>query len=178
MRLSPVPHAPRPVPLQGFTLIEVVLVSATLAILVTGAVPRLQQTAHRLRVEQAAYTMAQSLRLARAQAVLQSRPLTWRWDANTHQTRIESAAQGSDAELGRDGPPLSKNLSVQVTRQGVRAACDCLQMFPDGTSEATTLILQAEGLAYTITVDDTTGETRVTTGRPVSQGETERVSPS
>ena len=127
-------------------MIEIVLVAVIIAILATASIPRLSQTAQRLRTEHAVFEMAQLLRLAHERAVSESDESVWVWDGLTRRARVEpSGAQGS---------PLPEGIAVQVSRQGQPVACDCVQFFPDGTSEPTTVTVGT----YHITVDATTSQ--------------------
>ena len=163
--------------LIGFTLIEVVLVAVVLAILLTAAVPRFQQTAERLRVEQAAFEFAQLLRMAHERAVAESRAMVWVWDAAAHRARLEPD-EGSDG-FGNVQPPapqppprglaessvLPAAISVSVSGEGGASGCSCVHFFPEGTSEPATLILSAGERAYTVTVDEATSRVRLSAGR-------------
>ena len=77
---------------SGFTLIEIVLVAVVLVILLTATMPNFQQTAARLRVEQAAFHIAQQLRYAHQRAVAQGDTIVWAWDAGDHQARLYELA--------------------------------------------------------------------------------------
>lgn len=151
----------------GFTLIELALITVIIGILLTAAVPRLQQTARRMRVEQAAYQLAQFLRAAHEQAVAGSQEVVWVWDADAGRARIGPGA-GRAPSPGTPEPMTSPSfpsgLSVLLTRDGGAVECNCVRFFPEGTSEPTTLTVRLQEQLITATVDDATGQVRLSPG--------------
>ena len=148
----------------GFTLIEVVLVAAVLAILLTASIPRFQQTAQRLRVEQAAFELAQWLRVAHERAVADNQEITWVWDAVAHRVLLERVRSGDNPDLV-EGASFPGGMSVSVSGAGGVAECDCVRFFPEGTSERATLTVSAGERAYTIAIDEATSQVRLSAGR-------------
>lgn len=157
-----------PIARPGFTLIEVVIVAAVMAILLIASLPRFQQSAQRLRVEQRAFEFAQLLRYARERAVAQSRDAFWVWDDAARRAHLEQAD-----ELGRpvrleeratESAPLVDGASVAVRVDGQRSACDCVQFLADGTATPATVAITLDELAYTVSVDGATGRATVATG--------------
>ena len=122
-------------------MIELVLVALIIAVLAAASIPRLSGTALRLRAEQAAFEMAQLLRLAHEQAVSEGRDATWTWDDTVRRVRVDPS--------GTLGSPLPGAMSVQVSRSGELVECGCVRFFPAGTSEAAAITVGP----YTITVD-------------------------
>ena len=147
--------------LRGFTLIELALVAVILAILAAAAIPRLQQTALRLRVEQAASELAQLLRAAHEQAVASGEEMVWVWDPQASRARVEPAgAEGGEAVpagAALRSAALPDGFSVQLALDGEPAACNCVRFFPEGTSEPATLTVGFRTHVMTATVDETTG---------------------
>ena len=159
---------------MGFTLIELVMVCAVLALLVAISVPRFSRTGQRLRVEQVAFECTQLLRLAHERAVSESREARWIWDEDTRRARIEvepdgaagspepAAAAGS--RMDATGARVPDDLLVALTRQEAPVECQCVRFFPDGTSEATTLMISAREQLYTVTLDAATSNVLLSAG--------------
>ncbi|MBI1992245.1 MAG: hypothetical protein HYS71_03270 [Candidatus Omnitrophica bacterium] len=169
LRISqPTTHNPQST--IGFTLIEVVLVAALLALLLAGALPRFQATAQRLRAERAAFELAQLCRYAHERAVAQGDVIVLSWDAQGRRARLGSIAGQNPREWPADctgePAPLSPALesavvpdviAVQVVRDEQEVSC--VHFFPDGTSDPTTFhLLQRGSAGYTITVDEPTSQ--------------------
>lgn len=155
----------------GFTLIELALITVILGILVTAAIPRLQQTARRMRVEQSAFELAQLLRAAHEQAVAGGREIVWVWDADAGRARLEPGESGRvPAFPGTPEPEtmtsrsFPEGLSVLLTQDGQAVACSCVRFFPEGTSEPATLTVRLQEQLITATVDDATGQVRLVPG--------------
>jgi len=153
---------------RGFTLIELALVAVVIGILLTAAIPKLQQTALRMRVEQAAFELVQLLRAAHEQAVAGGQETLWVWDAQARRARVEPAGEDAPTTPGMPEAITSasfpSDLSVLLTRDGGSVECDCVRFFPDGTSEPTALTVQLREQTVTATVDDATGQVRLVAG--------------
>ena len=159
------PHAARRHPNcpSGFTLIELVFVALVLVVLLVLSLPSFQRTAQRLRTEQTAFELAQSLRFAREQAITQQQTIAWVWDESLRRVHLELVeADGErlavEERLVR-GPALPAWISLQMTREDADA--QDVQFFPDGTSQPATLLVSGPGGAYTVTVDEITGGVRL-----------------
>lgn len=161
-------------PAFGFTLIELVLVTAVIGILLVVSIPRFQQTAQRLRLEQTAFAFAHLLRYTHERAVSQGQDMVWTWEDATHQMRSEPVV--AEAPVGGGDQPASlpqasavsdtipEGFSLTLLRHGEPVGCQCIHFFLDGTSEATILTLHSREAAYTIQVDEATGQVVLTTG--------------
>ena len=152
----------------GFTLVELVVVAVVIAILLSGAIPRLQQVAQRMRAEQAAFELAHLLRVAHEQAISGGEEIVWVWDNDTVRARLESAGSGGDAPpplpLGFTSGPLPGQLTVEVLRDGEPVDCRCVRFFPGGTSEPATLTVGLRQQMFTLNVDAATGYVRLSAG--------------
>ena len=170
-------------PASGFTLLEVVLVSAVLVILLVTSAPRFAQTAQRLRAEQTAFALIQSLRYAREQAIFQGRSVVWAVDDASRRVELYAFAAAPDGSFsgqrlsGRAATygPLSPEFSIQLRREEQPLSCaagaiiecgecQCVQFFADGTGESAQLQLQLGGLVYTVAIDAATGSSLLTRG--------------
>ena len=141
-------------------MVELALVAVVLAILLTASMPGLRRTAERLRVEHAAFELAQLLRLAHARAVTEGTETVWTWDAQRRRVRLESTSVESST--------LPEELSLAIDRRepGSSDDCSCVRFFPEGTSESKTLILTFRDQAYTVTVDAATSSVLLSAGAP------------
>jgi type II secretion system protein H len=157
----------------GFTFIEVILVTILLAILLTTAMPKFQQTAQRLRLEQGTFELAQLLRYARERAIAEGRTMIWAWDHEARQASVQP-----EAEDGGDGAAAEDQDAVRWTRSGrlpagsavavavgeVLVDCACIRFFADGTADPVEVAIVDGMLRLAITVKGPTGEVRVATG--------------
>ena len=152
----------------GFTLIELALVAVVIAVLLAGAIPRLQQVAQRMRAEQAAFELAHLLRVAHEQAVSAGEEVVWVWDDGAVRARLEAdAADGRETAplpLGLTSGPLPEQLTVEVVRDGEPVDCRCVRFFPGGTSEPATLTVSLRQQMFTLNVDAATGYVRLSAG--------------
>ena len=166
----------------GFTLVELILVSVVLGILLAASAPRFQQTAQRMRAEQAAFECAQLLRLAHERAVAEGRDVIWAWDPYARRVQLyrvmtagpTESIEAIDEPTARSEPFLPglrmrlDHAGAAPCPDGVAAEGACVRLFADGTSEATTLTLDAPARAYVITVHETTSRISLTAGPPAS----------
>ncbi|MBI2093740.1 MAG: prepilin-type N-terminal cleavage/methylation domain-containing protein [Candidatus Omnitrophica bacterium] len=164
---------------SGFTLIEIVLVAAVLAVLMAASVPRFHETAQRLRAEQTAFSLAQLLRYARERAISQGEVVIWHWDAATRRVKL-NAVDGKDPlqwpqDCNEEGlsifPPIRiSNVpeAFQVTLLRENTQAECVHFYPDGSSTPSSVHLLWGELEYAIIVDATTSQVTLHT-RPVTR---------
>ena len=158
----------------GFTLIEVMLVAALLVVLLAAVVPKLQQTAQRLRAEGAAFELAHVLRYAHGRAVAQGDVLVASWDVEAHRLRLR-AVDGRDPQSwprqcpvdavpvapSADSAIIPASIAVTLARQDQPASC--VMFFPDGTSQPTTVHVTHHGRDYAIAIDPSTSDVQLST---------------
>ena len=135
-----------------------------IGILLTAAIPRLQQTALRMRVEQAAFELAQLLRLAHEQAITSDQEMVWVWDDQALRARVKPAQETADALMVVEGSAMPEGLSVLVSRNGEGVSCRCVRFFPQGTSEPATLTVSLKEQVVTEAVDETTSRVAISAG--------------
>src|SRR3989338_9099966 len=143
----------------GFTLVELIVVAVIMGILLVGVAPRLRQTAERLRAEQAAFEIAQSLRYAHAQAVTQARTVRWSWDAGTHHAQLQLESDGGTAEPLAPGVTLPGGVDVSLTHD--ETPLDSLHFTPHGTTDPATILIEFAAHRYQIQVDGITSRVDV-----------------
>jgi len=159
----------------GFTLIEVMLVAATLGILLVWSAPRFQQTWERFRIEGTAVELTQLLRYAHERAVSQGDIIAWSWDRSARRATLQSFERQDPSqplpECAEGQSPLSPPLQSAPVPDGVSVAVaraeqavDCIRFFPDGTSEPATLHVIQGRRDYTITVDGPTSRISLSAG--------------
>lgn len=146
--------------ITGFTFIELIFVTVVLGLLFAAAIPRMQQGWVSFQTEQAAFELAQTLRIARVLAVTQSQPVIWTWNAQTRQVALGQPAQDDTMTplAGRAGRPylLARSLSLTMKPEGMLNSR--LQFFPDGTCDAASIVLSHRAVSrYCITMDGSTG---------------------
>ena len=166
----PIPHPEFRTPhgRASFTLIEVVLIAAIISILLVASIPRFQQTAQRLRVEQEAFGLTQLLRFSHELSVTEGTEVIWAWRGTERESRVWERADEDSA--WRDRSPSARtaltdqcSLDVETGEPPLGcpepvAASACVHFFPDGTSEAATLTVNLHEHTYRVTVDGTTSE--------------------
>ena len=155
------------------------LVAVVLVILLATVAPRFSQTAQRLDAERAAFELAQLLRYAHGRAVAQGDVIVMRWDAEQRRARLGeiSGAEPSQWPTGceetatplvpsRESAAMPAAITVSLARDD--HAVECVNFFPDGTSEPTTLHLLHAEHAYTLTIDESTSQV-VLAARPAAR---------
>lgn len=123
-------------------MLELLLALSILAVFVAAALPYGSTVARRLAIEDAALTLARSIRYARAHAVTESRTVRVRVDADRGEHRVEAASR-QDASRFRPlpGPPgrtLSLPEGARFARVDVRSPDTLttareLTFYPDGS---------------------------------------------
>ena len=151
---------------SGFTFVEIIFVTLVLGILLAASVPRFQQTAQRLRAEQAAFELTALLRVAHEQAVAQGGPIVWMWDAEARSARLLLMDEtGQLAPLsGRINRSTVFPEEILVSATQDHTPVDRVTFFPDGTSDSAAVAVALRGRVYTITVDATTSQVALSPG--------------
>ena len=150
------------------------LVCVVLALLLVSSLPRFQQTANRLRVEQVAFELAGLLRVAHAWAISEGQETVWRWDDATRRARVEPRPEQEADSSGMAQPSagqvtesahIPEGLLIVLTQHGELVPCRCVHFFPDGTSEPTAVTIRADDRrSYLVSVDAATSQVRLSAG--------------
>lgn len=143
---------------RGFTLIEILVVLAILGLMAGLIVSRGPMRSQRLETDAAARSVAGALRLARAQAIAQNRPVEVSVDALGHMFRIGAAVPQK----------LPPSLAISVTAvTGLTAGgrIGAISFAPDGSSSGGRIELAESGRVVRVGVDWLTGRVSVADAR-------------
>ena len=177
---------------KGFTLIEILLVAAVMAILLATTLPNFQRASQRLQLETAAFHLAQQFRYAHQESVARQEDIVWRWDESEQRSRLyavtDEAGEPVIAPLAEQrlasAPLANLQAGAVLTRDGDVLACDddrlvngcsrcaCIRFHPDGTvQDGTTipvnLVVRQHDLTYTIRVEAATSRVSLVQGAAV-----------
>jgi prepilin-type N-terminal cleavage/methylation domain-containing protein len=118
---------------RGFTLVELVLVMAIVAVLLSLGLPALQNMIHRSKIEGAARTTASMMRNARFEAIKQAVPVIVRIDTASNDV-VAFVDENSDFTLDAS----EQRLGQMNLPGGVAFAGPASQPFVDGLDSAGT----------------------------------------
>lgn len=160
---------------RGFTLLELIVTLAVLALAVAVVTPAIGRGTDSLRARADVAGFAATLRHAREQAIAQQRPHRVVIDAEAHRLSIETppaADGGADDRSARDGrdprephdapdgrePRESRALPPRLTVEAVNAS----EVVFDarGIASGGEFKLTSGGIVYRVTVDRLTGRVR------------------
>lgn len=141
-------HRPRAA--AGFTLIEMIVVLAVMGLMLALVVSRGPVRSPRLELDAAARDIAGGLRLARAQAIAENRPVAFSVDIARGSTRTDA------------GPPraLPAGFAIRIVAER-GGAVPVIRFGPDGSSSGGRIELTGQGLRVQIGVDWLTGRVRI-----------------
>lgn len=135
----------------GFTLVELLVAFAIVALGAVVAVPILSDPAPGARVRAAARELVAGLREARSEAILRNREVVVTLDLETRSYQLSSGqrrrALPSDIEVSL--------IAAEIERLSERAAN--IRFFPDGSSTGGQIRLSKSGQLYEVTVPWLTG---------------------
>ena len=175
------PRRPRPARgANGYTLIELLFVAATIAVMAAAAVPQLTAGVERSRALGAARYLASRLALARAQAVARSANVAVLFtvaeatfivatyvDGNGDGVRTRDITSGVDPSIGVPVrlSSLFPHVALFLNDPASTSTFDTsalMSFSPLGTASSRTLYLRgADGSQYAVRVLGATGRTRV-----------------
>jgi general secretion pathway protein H len=138
----------------GFTLIEMLVVMAILALVTALALPVLRPPPDKLRLEAAARTVASALRLSRTRAIAVNADVVLTIDADRR--LLESSAVSAT----RIDPEISVNLILAAPERRGRSA-GAIRFFADGTSSGGDIVLTLGARRARILVNWLTGQARL-----------------
>ena len=144
----------------GFSLVELMVALAIFALAVGVAAPAFRGPNERERLRLLTLTLASDLRLARTNAVLLRRPVSFAVLPALHAYRVDG--DGSPIHL-----PASVGLALSSVRQTSSAAdAGGIVFYPDGSSTGGRLTLSDHGASVTLGVEWLTGVVTLEERRP------------
>jgi prepilin-type N-terminal cleavage/methylation domain-containing protein len=160
----------------GFTLIEVMIVIAIVAMVVTAGIPMMWKAMAKDQLGKAVHDVIEGCKLARDRAILHNRPYDFvirvqgetQVDMNVEAAKIKDpsglAFAGSDQPLREPGSlmgefPRAMGDEVKVTLLDVNfvdhmgAAEAHVRFYPNGTSDEFTIIMERDGVQRHVRAD-------------------------
>jgi type II secretion system protein H len=162
--------------IEGFTLIELMIVLVILSVMTALVVPRLTQSLSRMNVEATARRVASALRLARSMAVTEKVPYLAKFDMDTDTLTVISyrkTPEERDSPEPGEQPHVtpkvyeltdSVHLKEGVTSNGEPITSGTFQMafFPTGgTSGGKVVLGDDEDRSFSVTVDRIVGSVEI-----------------
>lgn len=147
-------QAPRPA-LQGFTLLEMLVTLALMAVLLAVAVPALRSSPG-VELRTTAETLASGLRQARLEAQRRQRPVALQLNVETHTLQLEA-----DPRLRRLPEAIQLELFT-AEQEMLGPGHGGIRFYPDGSSTGGRVTLQLEGLKVRVDVAWLTGRVQIT----------------
>lgn len=141
----------------GFTLIEMLVVMAILALVTALALPALRPPPDNLRLEAAARTVASALRLSRTQAIAINADVVLTIDADR---RLFESSAGSAIRID---PEISVDLVLAAPERRGRSA-GAIRFFADGMSSGGDIVLTLGAQRARIQVNWLNGQARLDLG--------------
>jgi general secretion pathway protein H len=138
----------------GFTLIEMIVVLAVIALVLAIAIPNLGRSPARPALAATAHDVAASLRLARNRAITRNRP-----------TRFLATAGSFGAGDGNALQPVPRGIALEVSGGGIDGRMDDIRFFPDGSSTGGRIDVTAGAARYAVLVDWINGNVSIEAGR-------------
>ncbi|MCG8693582.1 MAG: GspH/FimT family pseudopilin [Minwuiales bacterium] len=139
---------------KGFTLVELLVVLAIVAIILSFAIPALRHAFPGLEAKTVSQQIATAMRHTRTQAIRENRDAVFIVDVDRRTYRTDS------------GPP--QRIDEETTVSLVTAATELdgsgignIRFFPDGTSTGGRITLQNAHRSFEISVDWLTGRIRL-----------------
>jgi general secretion pathway protein H len=138
---------------EGFTLVEMLVVLAILALTTTFAVPLLSGGSEGLRLDMASSELAAALRVTRSAAITRNVQMALMIDVDRRKFRSTVVSER----------PFAPNIEAKLTfASGIRSAPSDggFQFFPDGSSTGGDVTLSLRGKQTKLCVDWLTGTVR------------------
>ncbi len=182
---------------RGFSLIEIMVVCALIAIMAGAIIPRFGGGERRKRLEAAAATMSAAFHYCYSQAVVTGQRYRWQWDSEAGRGRflIEKDPLEKSGEFtpvlvgGRQSEALPAGVELEGIYFAVMKAADEegdepdlppeITFYPDGHCDSSYVVLQlvnpnqeedeeSSGEAITVTLNGVTGRVKILRGNAVA----------
>ena len=138
----------------GFTLLELLIVLAVVALAAALVVPNVPGFLGNNRVIAAADTMLAFIREARARAIVRGTTVDLEVDPTTGAYRFADRAETIDRGIAID-------LTASLPAGRAKGSLGIVRFYPDGAASGGVIRLAGSGRARTLTVDALTGRIRV-----------------
>lgn len=139
------------VPSRGFTLIELMVVLAVLALLLTVAVPFFPKALPGAEIKGAARELAAGLRTARSRAITLNREVGFTLDVEGRRFAVNEVGEA------RELPPDVEISFVTARSELLDETTGVIRFFPDGSSTGGRVSLAHGARGYHVDVDWLTG---------------------
>lgn len=147
----------------GFTLIELVVVLAIMALVFLIAAPRVGFVSPQTELKVGARELAAALREARSRAIVSNREVVFSLDLEGHRYAISG---------DKTAHTLSRNIDLLLytaQQERVGQSSGNIRFFPDGSSTGGHVALSAAKNSYRVAVDWLTGRVQIEDGAPSKQ---------
>jgi type II secretion system protein H len=139
---------------QGFTLLELIVTLAVLAVTAAVVTPAIGRGSDALRARAEVAAFAAALRHAREKAITGQRPHRVEVDTQAHRVSIVALAALTDDKETRETRSLSPRLAIEGSPSPE------VTFDPRGLASAADFKLTSGGIVYHVTVDPLTGRVR------------------
>jgi general secretion pathway protein H len=140
---------------NGFTLVELLVVLAIMAMLLMIAIPPISSVLPQMEAKSGAREVAAALREARSRAVLSNTEVIFSLDVKNHYFMISGDKQ-------THALPLDIKLSLYTAQQELIAdTLGNIRFFPDGSSTGGRVGLASARNSYDVTVNWVTGHVEI-----------------
>lgn len=141
---------------RGFTLLELLVVMAVLALVLLVVPPMFSGSLSRAELGSAAREVAAGLREARSRAIARNREVAFTLDVDSRRYRI-------DDEAAARRLPAGPRLSLFTARsEQLDEVSGNIRFFPDGSSTGGRVTLGGDARRYHVVVDWLTGQVSIT----------------
>jgi general secretion pathway protein H len=140
---------------NGFTLVELLVVLAIMAMLIMIAMPPILSVLPKMEAKSGAREVAAALREARSRAILSNTDVVFSLDVKGHYFTISGDKQ-------THALPQDVNLSLYTAQQELIAEnLGNIRFFPDGSSTGGRVGLSSARSSYSVTVNWVTGHVEI-----------------
>ena len=144
----------------GFTLIEIIVVLAVMALVVALVIPVLGGKPRSAQLSAAANEISASLRLARSEAILQDRTTRFIADPVAGTYTIDAGRH-----VHHVPPGIALTLLISA-REEISPRIGAVRFYPDGSSSGGGLALATAGLRYAVLIDWFDGNVSIEAPKP------------
>jgi general secretion pathway protein H len=141
---------------QGFTLLELIVTLAVLAVTAAVVAPAIGRGSEALKARAEVASFAAALRHAREKAINAQRPHRVEVDTEAHRVSIVAPPATEDGKEVRETRTLSSRMTIEASPSAE------VLFDPRGLSSGAEFKLTSGGIVYQVTVDRLTGRVKST----------------